>query len=492
MTTEPAHVPALRHGRVVRVLVAVSASLALLIAAVSGYAAVELVSVNKCQASTCIALPSPGDQDPKVYGPCVNDVCNYLLLGSDSRAGLTPEQQARFGTNADIGGSNRADTIMLVHTDPKLKKGIILSFPRDLLVSIPGMGRGKINGAFEGGVDGGGPARMIQVIHSLTGLTINHVLYVDLAGFEGVVNTLGGVQMCIDGENVNTPGYVDAPNPDGSTTPVYNSEVGYIFDPYTGLNVKPGCQTLGGAQALAYVRARHLRCDAAAPDFYRITRQQQFLRAVINRLLQPAELTKLPTEIGPILGNFKRDPQLKIADLAYLVGQLRGISTGAAEFRSVPGHAGTYQGLDVVLMDPAAEQIFKAIREGRPIGGVGVTSVYTPPSPATIVAPVIDRSSGGKAQAVDQILSDSGFDISKGVLDAASYGSSVPGNVIAYAPGHDVEAKVVQQYFPRLQVKEVKGLPDHVAVFISASYTPSQVGTGGGTTTPPNCLGPTG
>lgn len=491
MTAEPAHTPSSGHGRVVRAFVAITASLSLLVAAGGAFAAMEYRAVDTCTPQTCLR-PPPTDAPKGTYGPCVQDVCNYLLLGSDSRAGLTPAQIARFGDNASIGGSNRADTIMLVHTDPKLKKAIILSFPRDLWVNVPHHGMDKINAAFEGGISGGGADIMARTIHTLTGLTINHTLYVDLAGFEGVVNTLGGVKMCISAENVNTPGYVDTPNPDGTTSPVYNAEVGYIFDPYTGLNVKPGCQTLDGLQALAYVRARHLRCDAAAPDFYRISRQQQFLRNVINRLLQPSELTKLPTEIGPILRNFTRDPDLKIADLAYLVGQLRGINTGAAEFRSVPGHAGVEGGLDVVLMDPAAEQIFKAIRDGKPIGNVGTTSQYTPPSSATIVAPVIDRSSGGKAQDVEQILADSGFDVSKGVVDAGSYGSSAAGNVIAYAPGHDLEAKVVQQYFPGLQVKEVKGLADHVAVFITASYRPAQIGTGGGTTTPPDCVGPTG
>jgi LCP family protein required for cell wall assembly len=487
MTTQPAHVPPPRHGRVVRAFVAMSASLALLIAAGTAYGIAEYRSAST--GTVPIGMGSSNSPNAPV-GPCINGVCNYLLLGSDSRAGLSPAQQIAFGTNADIGGSNRADTIMLVHTDPKLKKAIILSFPRDMLVNIPGMGMGKINSAFQGGVDGGGPARMAQVIHNLTGLTINHVLYVDLAGFQGVVDTLGGVTMCIPAENVNTPGNVETPLANGAIGMVYHPEAGYIVDPYTGLDVKPGCQTLNGAQALAYVRTRHLRCDGAAPDFYRITRQQQFLRAVINRLLQPSEVTKLPAQIQPIMRNFRKDNGLNIADLVYLVGQLRGISTGAAEFRSVPAYVTS--STSPLYMDKSAEEIFKAIREGKPIGNVGTTSIYTPPSPATITVPVIDHASAGKAQAVEQILSTSGFDIAKGVIDAATYGSTVGGNVIAFAPGHDVEATVVEQYFPGLKVKEVKGLADNVAVFITGSYKPAQVGTGGGTTTPPNCVGPTG
>jgi LCP family protein required for cell wall assembly len=486
MSDTPSHAPAARpHGRLARVFVAVSATLALLLAAGSAYGLQQYLAANgKNPINIDTAGPSGS---PAPTGPCIDDVCNYLLLGSDSRAGLTPAQQAVSGTNADIGGSNRADTIILVHTDPKLQKAIILSFPRDLWVDIPGHGTDKINAAFEGGVDGNGPKQMAATINQLTGLTINHVLYVDLAGFQGVVDTLGGVEMCIPAENVNTPGFVEAEQ--GS---IYYGEKGHIVDPRTGLDVVPGCQTLPGDQALAFVRTRHLRCDSAAPDFYRISRQQQFLRAVINRLLQPAELAKLPGQIQPIMDNLRMDDKLDIADLVYLVGQLRGITTGAAEFRSVPAYPVTVEGLDALKLDPSANQIFKAIREGKPIGDVGLTPQFTPPSPANIVVPVIDHASADKAADVEQVLADSGFDIAPGVLLFADYGANVAGNVIAYQPGHDVDAKVVQQYFPGLQIKEVKGLADPVAVFVTASYEPAQVGTGGTPVVPPDCLGPTG
>jgi LCP family protein required for cell wall assembly len=486
MTSAPPTGPAARpHGRLARLFVATSATLALFLAAGSAYGLVQYRAANDNGGGIELdtAVPS-GSPDP--VGPCIDDVCNYLLLGSDSRAGLSQDQQNVSGTNAEIGGSNRADTIILVHTDPKLQKAIILSFPRDLWVNIPGHGPDKINAAFEGGVDGNGPRQMAATINKLTGLTINHVLYVDLAGFQGVVDTLGGVEMCIPAENVNTPGYVDAEQ--GS---VYYSEKGHIVDPRTGLDVLPGCQTLNGAQALAFVRTRHLRCDSAAPDFYRISRQQQFLRSVINRLVQPTQLAKLPSQIQPILENLRRDKQLDIADLVYLVGQLRGISTGAAEFRSVPAVPVSVNGQDALRMDPSAEQIFRAIREGKPIGDVGLTLINTPPSPANVRVPVIDHASGGHTAEVEQVLADSGFDVAPGVVPFAGYGASVAGNVIAYAPGHDVEAKVVQQYLPGLQIKEVKGLPDAVAVFVTGSYEPAQVGTGG-TVTPPDCVSPAG
>lgn len=476
------------HGRATRWFVAISAFLSIAIAAGSAYAFAQYQSAKtegQCDWAGC----KPGDdepgQDPKAQravGPCVNDVCNYLLLGSDSRKGLTKEEIGQFGSDATIGGENRADTIMLVHTDPKLQKAIIVSFPRDLWVNIPGHGYDKINAAFAGGIEGGGPLLVAKTIHALTGLKVNHYLYVDLAGFQGVVGTLGGVDMCISGENVNTPGYVE-----GQSGSVYYPEPGYIADPFTGLHIKPGCQTLPPDQALAYVRARHLKCDAAAPDFYRIARQQQFMRALITKLLQPDELLKLPGRIRPILSNMKRDPDLNPADLAYLVGQLRGISTGAAEFRAVPGYPAFEGGLAVVKTDPSAGQIFRAIRQGKPLGDAGTQQVNTPPSEANIVVPVVDHASGGKANGVEQILADAGFDVAAGIVTFDAYGAAVNGSVIAYAPGHQVEAEVVKKYFPTLEVKEVKGLPDDVAVFVTSAYKPAPVGGGNA---PVSCVDP--
>ena len=93
-----------------------------------------------------------------IAGRCDERACNYLLLGSDSRKGLEEEIIA-FGDDAHIGGENRSDTIILVHTRPDRREVVFVSFPRDLWVEdIPGVGEGRINTAFEGGMSGGGAA----------------------------------------------------------------------------------------------------------------------------------------------------------------------------------------------------------------------------------------------------------------------------------------------------------------------------------------------
>jgi LCP family protein required for cell wall assembly len=477
------------HGHLTHWFVGISAALSLVIAAGSAYGFVAYKQAANIGDGVVIERddhsPEPGEDAPT--GPCIDDVCNYLLLGSDSRAGLSDEEQTEFGTDEQIGGENRADTIMLVHTDPSLEKAIIVSFPRDLYVNIPDHGEDKINAAFEGGIDGGGAALVAETVHDLTGLKINHVLYVDLAGFQGVIDTLGGVDMCISGENVNTPGYVETEEADGTIGQIYYKEPGHIVDPRTGLDIQPGCHRLPGEQALAYVRTRHLKCDSAAPDFYRIQRQQQFMRAVINRLLQPDQLAQLPLMIKPILSNLRRDDALKIADLAYLTGQLQGIATGDAEFRTVPAYPDPAN-LGILRMDPSAQRIFAAIRQGKALGTVGEDTVYTPPSEANVPVLVVDHASGGKVTQITDVLSQAGFDISPGITTYPEYAKKMAGNVIAYAPDADAKAQVVAKYFPGLELKQVEGLPDDVVVFVDATY--KAVPVGGGSTVDTTCPEP--
>ena len=468
------------HGRLAHWLVGVSATLSLMIAAGSAYGFVSYMlarDVGTVPVFEPDPIASPGDE-PDSPGGCAESICNYLLLGSDSRVGLSEEEQQDFGSDQQIGGENRADTIMLVHTDPKLEKAIIVSFPRDLYVEIPGRGEDKINAAFEGGIEGGGPELVANTVQRLTGLKVDHFLYVDLAGFQSTIETLDGVDMCISGENVNTPGYVETETADGTIGQIYYEEPGHIVDPRTGLDVTPGCQTLTGEQALAYVRTRHLRCDEAAPDFFRIQRQQQFMRSVINRLLQPEQLTQLPVMIKPLLGNLRRDKGLNPAELAFLTGQLRGITTGDAEFRTVPAYPDPSD-LGILRMDRSAERIFAAIRDGKQLGEVGRDLVYTPISEANVPVLVVDHDSAGKIVALQEILSQAGFDIGPGSTTFDAYGEKVQGDVIAYAPGSEAEAQVVKKYFPTLETKQVKDLPDDVAVFVTSSYKPAPVGGGG-------------
>jgi LCP family protein required for cell wall assembly len=445
------------HGRAIRALVAVSATVSMLIAASAGLA-IQTIESAADIGTFCAEGGSPPCAAPvegAAIGPCAEDVCNYLILGSDSRRGLSPEEQERFGTDRDIGGENRTDTIMLVHTDPDREKAVVLTFPRDLWVEIPGRGPGKINGAFEGGISDGGVRMMASTIHRLTGLEINHYLVVDLVGFQGIVDELGGVELYI-------PTRLD--------------------DPLTDLHLDPGPQVLNGHDALGFVRTRHLPCDQRNPDFARIGRQQQFLRALINRMLEPGQLARAPGLVRPILGNLRRDPDLKITDLAYLAGQLQGVDTGAVEFRAVPGTselihpAGYPNGLAIVRMDRSAERLFHAIRRGLPLPPVGVELEGVPTTPANIAVPVVDAGSTSASEVLE-VLSVSGFDISDGVVSASGVDVPLRRSAIVFGPDDLVRAKVVQQFLPQLDLVEADAYSG-VAVIVTEDYVPASPGTG--------------
>ena len=113
---------------------------------------------------------------------------NYLIIGSDSRAFVQDASQAQaFGSAAQEGGQ-RSDTMMVLHIDPATKSNLLVSFPRDLLVNIPGQGRGQINGAFNSG-----PQTVIDLMKDDFGIQINHYVEINFEAFIGVVDAVGKI-----------------------------------------------------------------------------------------------------------------------------------------------------------------------------------------------------------------------------------------------------------------------------------------------------------
>jgi polyisoprenyl-teichoic acid--peptidoglycan teichoic acid transferase len=188
---------------------------------------------------------------------------NYLIVGSDSRDSIDksdPNYKAFGGST----GGQRSDTIIVMRVDPKSHTIDMLSLPRDLWVPIAGTGDSqRINTAYS---LANGRQTLIDTIQQDFGIPINHYIEVNFKGFQGVVDAIGGVPM-----------YFDEAMRDGNS----------------GLNITaPGCVTLNGEQALAFARSRELqfkdpktnkwRSDGTG-DLGRITRQQVFIRKVIDR-----------------------------------------------------------------------------------------------------------------------------------------------------------------------------------------------------------------
>lgn len=350
---------------------------------------------------------------------------NVLILGSDTREGLTEEEQARIGTPEDVDGE-RSDTIILAHFDPRRDQAVLVHFPRDLLVEIPGNGRDKINAAFTvGGAD-----LTVQTVRQLTGLKIHHFVQVDFIGFRQIVEALGGVRIC-----VSQP----------------------MHDPLAGLNLPTaGCYDMHGEMALAFVRARNVEGDVI-PDFARIARQQQFIRAVMNKVFSLGSLTKVQGIITAVADNVTTDAQVEVSDLFRWGQELQGLAeedrAGAptVDLRVVPGHTETIDGISFVVMEPEAEQLFAALAEGGPLGEVGSEEALsqTPISPAQIEVRVLDAGAPNRAARQERRLRDAGFI----VLPTAD--SPRPASQIVFVAGARPHAERVGEFFPTLELNQV-------------------------------------
>ncbi|HSJ51539.1 MAG TPA: LCP family protein [Actinomycetota bacterium] len=427
--------PARRGTRLRRPLIAFSAGVATIVTLLASLGLGAYVWADRQRTTLSIDAfgPTPGEDAgaaPDVLGRCAQRACNYLLLGSDSREGLTEEEIAAFGDDEHLGGTNRADTIILVHTRPGSKEAIFLSFPRDLWVDIPGAGPGRINSAFEGGVERGGALLVAKTVKAITGMQIHHVMYVSLLGFQRVVDALGGIEMCVP--------YA-------------------MQDPLSLLDIPAGCQHFDGFTALAYVRTRHQPCDTV-PDFARIGRQQQFLRAVIAKILRPEELLRLPNLVPRVLDNLVVDEGLNPAELVYLAGLLEGVGTENVDFRAVPTIPegivveGSYLSV-VTMIEEDANELFRRIREGEPLGDLGAELAQTPPSPANVVAAVYSKDPGGSAATnVLELFTEGGFNTSPGVVQLSDIEAPRRGSFILFREGAEPAAKVVGTYLHDLDL----------------------------------------
>jgi LCP family protein required for cell wall assembly len=345
---------------------------------------------------------------------------NFLLIGSDTRAFVTtPEQEEAFGDEADAGGQ-RSDTIMVVHVDPEERTGLLVSFPRDLLVEIDGSEE-KINSAY----NAGGAQKVIDTIQSNFDIPIHHYLEVDFASFEGIVNAVGGV-----------PIYFPAPARDEVT----GLDVAYFGAVY------PGCFELDGAMALAYVRSRNYEQQEGdefvkdqTADIGRITRQQDFMRrlaaeAVATSLRNPLAANRIADEA---LSELKADEGLSKTDINKLIQAFRRIDPNDREslvmltFPWTPAD----NGADLVPDMTAAEPLLAQLRT------LEVTPAPTDgPAPSEILVEVLNGSGvNGAAGETASVLLEQGFQ-----GGATGNADEREQTEVHYRPGSEDKAEVVR------------------------------------------------
>jgi LCP family protein required for cell wall assembly len=305
-----------------------------------------------------------------------NKALNYLLVGSDTREGLTREQMKllRVG-NARTAAGSRSDTMLLVHISKSRDKATIISIPRDSLVTIPEhpssldktkivpAAKGKINAAF---AFGGAPL-LIQTIEDETGVRIDHYIEIGFAGFAGMVDALGGIEVCTKRD---------------------------IDDPGSHLVLPAGVHTLNGVEALKYVRTRDF--DGMG-DLGRMQRQQQFMSAVLRKVTSTGVLLnpiKLVNFFNAAIATVKTDSELNKSDLLTLAKQMKNLSSSNVRTLTIPlGNVNARVpgvGSVVTWDSELAPELFNRIREDLPL-----TDEVTPtPSASSSTTPkptVIDK-----------------------------------------------------------------------------------------------------
>ena len=294
---------------------------------------------------------------------------NYLLVGSDTREGLTKAEmkELRVGSTKTAAGG-RSDTMLLVHISKDRSKAYLVSLPRDSLVTIPehissldnekiiSARPGKLNSAF---AYGGAPL-LIETIELATAVKIDHYIEVSFAGFAEIVDALGGVEVCTK---------VD------------------IDDPKSHLVLSAGVHTLNGIEALKYVRTRGF--DGLG-DIGRMQRQQQFMSSVLRKATSSGTLLnpfKVKNFISASLASVQLDAGLAPDDLLTLARQMKNLSSGNVRTLTVP--IGNPNGRDsnvgsVVIWDEVlSADLFDRIRNDRPL----VDEVVPTPEPSASTSP---------------------------------------------------------------------------------------------------------
>jgi LCP family protein required for cell wall assembly len=295
--------------------------------------------------------------------PNAGQPLNILLMGSD----------VRDGQNAAIGGEvegMRSDTAIVLHISADRQRMDLVSIPRDSHVEIPACERSdgttsrardtRFNEAFSIGSESGqvsdAAACTIRTVESLTGVFIDGWVVVDFAGFVDMVDSLGGIPLCIPND---------------------------MKSPKAGLDITAGNHVLDGTTALAFARARTGTGVGDGSDTNRLGRQQQLLAATANQVLSKNLLTDfaaLYRFLNAATRSLTADPTTgNIPNLAGLAFSLRSIPSGNITFMTVPFGAYAADPNQVVWTDEA-DAIWANMAADQPLLGAPEPTATTPPA----------------------------------------------------------------------------------------------------------------
>src|SRR5215813_7518884 len=365
--------------------------------------------------------------------PKLNGSENILIIGSDSRTGT-------HGYGHTQG--SRSDTSMLLHISPTHTGAIVISFPRDTMVPIyqceadgqghhgqqaqPG-GLEQLNSTFSYG----GAACLWKTLEQVTHIHIDHFVEVDFSGFKSIVNDVGGVPVCLP--------YA-------------------ISDPASKLNLPAGRSVVQGAQALAFVRERHIGLGS---DLQRINRQQIFLASLAQKIKQSSSLTnpaKLYTLVHDIASSLTTDTGLTSTDMLAVANSLKGVSTGSLQFITAPVLPyPANPDNQVEFWQPYAGQLFGAIARDNHLQTTAKRDARANPQVATVSTSKVHvhvlnaTSTAGLAATTASQLTAKGYKVRGTGNASASNGTIIEYGSTSLLP----EADTLLKEIPTAQLKMV-------------------------------------
>ena len=284
---------------------------------------------------------------------------NYLFVGSDSREGSDPSDPDynNVGDAQDIGGK-RSDTLMVMHYVKKTGGVSLISIPRDLWVVIGNGNKSqRINTAYQIGTD-----VLIRTVQGALSIPIHHYVEIDFLGFKGLVDAVGGVNMCVE----------------------FPSR-----DRHTGLFMKAGCSRLDGVKALAYARSRFYenKVDGqweidGTSDIGRTARQRMFVTALLKSTVQ--QVADNPMLAGSVIRGAVNavlvDEQLNLADFGR---KMRPVASGNIGSFPLPVYGDTVDGNSVLRLDKDSKIVLEFFAGVGPRPQAENDTVTTDPSPVS-------------------------------------------------------------------------------------------------------------
>ncbi|ADB30309.1 cell envelope-related transcriptional attenuator [Kribbella flavida DSM 17836] len=262
----------------------------------------------------------------------------YLMVGSDSREGLSTEDKRKLGTGS-VGGK-RTDTIILLHV-PESGPPALISVPRDSWLSVPGKGKEKVNAAY----GNGNPKLLIQTLENYTGLRIDHYVEIGFGGFASIIDSVGGVDVCLPKA---------------------------MKDQKAHINLPAGCQELDGPKALGYVRSRYADRQG---DLGRANRQREVIGLVADKavswktFVNPFRYYSIGTSSADALTVDEEMGPVDLAKFALAMRKVAGGGEGVSLTLPIADADARRSGQSVVLLsDSKVKALVQALKEGRTAG----------------------------------------------------------------------------------------------------------------------------